>query len=107
MATPEDDSYFTEPIWFGMQPEDGGLTQAEIDSLAHHMYDRPEITEGITTDQEQRRLDFMKWLVDNGHLVVGVPDGTAYLKKRLVHSPVPHVEWILRLIDNDNLPPAA
>lgn len=61
----------------------------------------------LFSEKEQNRLQFVKWLVDNGMLVVGIPDGTAVLKRRVIGQPAPHVEWRLRIIDDDPLPPAA
>ena len=75
-----DDPYYTEKVWFGMQPIDGGLTRDECDTLAEVWKTSPEVAEhletiGALTDEEIRRAEFIVYLKEIGKLsefIIGV-----------------------------------
>lgn len=58
----EDDPYYTQKVWFGSQPESGGLTQDELDTLAEVWRASPEVDEHrVLTPAEMNRLRFAEW----------------------------------------------
>lgn len=62
------DPYYTEKVWYGMQPEDGGLTQSDLDELAWRMQHNREMDEQLDMSMDQKRLEFAKWLLEHGRI---------------------------------------